>query len=350
MSIAAMLCAAGLALAVPSAPSGDLKFAPAAGSSVHASFIEHTTWKLDRVERSDERANPWPKFQLAGEASRTLAIVDRFDEIQGGAVSKRSREFESTGARSVVSMTVGTWTSELTLSRASPLAKARVVFGRAAADKPAVATLAGEAKLDPRLLGGLRDDTDLLALLPSEHVQQGASWSVDAARLVEILAPGGELGLLPERLTSDDVFDPTEKATLAMCAVSENTNALHGSARLTWSGTTKDDERELATILVEVEFDSRTPQGARVASWLVSSGRATKRTQFEAVFACSTHGKGELTWDITHARAASLVLDLESEISVRESWHEQLDGADTPLADELTLSATTELAAQFEAR
>jgi len=330
---------------------GSLAFAPAQGASVRASFVEHTQWKLERVERSDERANAWPKFALAGEAQRGLSIVDRFEAVAGGVVAKRVREFEALNAKSVVSMTVGTWTSELTTARVSPLAKSSVVFERAETSKPAVAKFAADSKLDAHLLSGLRDDTDMLALLPAAKVEPGASWSVDAALLLDVLRPGGELGLLPSRgLQSDDVFDPTEKVVLALFAPSENTDAMHGHAQMTWSNTTKDDERELAVIEITLEFDSRTPQGARVASWLASANRTTKRTQFEAVFACSTHGKGELLWDVTHSRAASLVLDLESEISVSESWHEPVDGTDTPLADELTLSATTELSAQFEAR
>jgi hypothetical protein len=351
-ALVAWIACAALGAQDPGSKSApQLAFAPAAGTGVHASFVENTRWKLEHIERSDERANAWPEMGLAGSTRRTLALTDLFEKVDGGSVVARSRQYETVRADSVPEVTIGHWTSELPFARTSPLAKARVAFTRTAPGKPAAAANAGDSMLDGKRLAGLREDTDLACLLPSEGVREGASWSLDVPRLIDVLRPGGELALEPAQgMTSDDIFDPSERAVFALCSLSENASAFAGHAKLTWSSTANDDERELAIVDIEFVADARVPQGERVADLLAAAKRTTARTGFAAVFSWSVHGTGQLTWDLTHHRAASFLLELESDLSIRETWRQKIADAEVALADELTLKATSELSAQFEAR
>ncbi len=122
--------------------------------------------------------------------------------------------------------------------------------------------------LDPGLLAGLEEDTDLRGLLPWEEKQVGEAWFVDAAPLTQILWPGGAISYRNDQgkylaRPVDQRFVENLDGTLRVELASVLVTAGSRCARCTIRGRTTADagfEHDLTVSLDDRELSFRVQQ------------------------------------------------------------------------------------------
>jgi len=331
------------------APSSDLRFAAEKGVSVRKTFQEQTTWSLGSIEQIvDGSPTGLPTPEMTGKSERRLTVVDTCTSVDAGVALELVREFETVEGHSGLDFEVQGATEQFALDMSSELDGGKVIFERKTKGSEPEPRFAPESKASSKLLEGLRDDLDLRAFLTEEGVGVGDWWKVDAATLVDVLAPGGELWLVPKKGAVPpeqlQILDASDVLATTLCGLAENTGDLAGEVLCTWKETKTEGEREIAVIEVEWESTSRTDASERLARRMRAAGEDTSRTELEVVMSVTAEGRGQLLWDLGSSRAIALALALEAKFDVTFGFNQE--GSD--VAYHFTLDAESALKSEFE--
>jgi hypothetical protein len=343
------LLAFGAAAAPATAPGNALAFAPASGSSVKRSFSEATAWKLSSIERVlDGQPSPMQAPELEGECRRELVVLDVYAELAGGLPKRLERDFESISGHSVLSIATTAEPEVLEVHLASPHEDAKVTIERKEPSAaPAFRVRGSDAASSPQF-AGLREDLDLRALVAEEGVEEGDHWTIDAATLADVFAPGGALDLAPKTgdLPLSAYLEPEDVGGTTLCCLADNAGELSGEVLCTWRSTKKEGEASWAVIELEWDSTTRSDVAPELLRRLVESGDDSMRDQLSMLMSWKSTGQGELTWDLAAHRARSFELKLESVVDVEMRWEED----SSIVGYHFVLQATSELATKIEAR
>ncbi len=331
------------------APEAELAFAPAADSRVRRTFDESTRWRiteLSQVLNGEPVAGPTP--EISGSNERKLIVLDHFAELGAKRPARLVRKFEELRGESRLEFEVSGMQENVKTALASALEGTRVEFTCGAADAPCKARFAEDSSGgDGALLDGLAEDLDLRALLPSEDVGVEDRWTIDASRLSQVLAPGGQLALNAAKgsIAPSELLDPLEVGTTVLCALSECSRELDGEVEAVWVSTRAVDGRALAAIELEWESSSTHDASKRVVQLLEAAGSPSSRTDIALEFVVASEGTGTLVWDLAAGRAHSFELELDSTIGCEMLWSE----GGSRMGYRFTIAAQSKFATSFEA-
>jgi hypothetical protein len=324
----------------------DLHFAPARGTELRKTFEERTSWSLKTAERivgGNPQGEDVPAMSCQQE--RRLVVLDRYVAVEDGVPTKLARELETIEGSCSVDFKIPQASDHVDLELHSDLAGAKLVFERKDAKSAPVVKFADEARASAAQLDGLREDLDLRAFLTETGLDVGDHWTVDAATLIDVLAPGGDVHRLPQhgaiRAGDLQVLTPVQAAAASLCSLADGYGKPEGDVLCTWKQTKKDGDDELAVI--EIEWDGHShcnldePLERACKAAGVEQGR-----ELSPSLAWTSEGKGQLVWDLKANHAHSFVLQLESRIDVR------ISGGEGEL--HYGLEAKSELKAEFEAK
>lgn len=171
------------------------------------------------------------------------------------------------------------------------------------------------AKIDGEedLLESLRGEFELLALLPPGPVEPGASWPVDLQRFREVLAPGGDLKLVPEggsmfgRMIEigvggdfADFYVPQGGEIVATYKGRRSVTVVEGTPPLVV---------EAGVIELAVNFVSLADRKYLYRMAMPQTERRENAKVDDVPLEYTFLGTGELLWDIEGGRALSLKLE-----------------------------------------
>jgi hypothetical protein len=319
----AVLGAVLYALAVPTPER--LEFRPAVGSALRKTFREVTALELDSArERVGGEERELAGLELALENERELVVADEYAALGERRPERLRRRFERCVTLGAVERS-GDREERGATRGSSPLAGRVVRFAfDADADAFAVA-FDDERGGDDDLLGGLREDADLRALLPADDVAAGASWELALDALAGVLDPCGDLSLAVDApVALAKTLLPCHLSSLAEVARGE----LAGAVRCEYRGSVRRDGRTLALVALELEGRARRDASGelrRLAGALGVDAEDVARLS-GCVLRTELEGEGEVLWDGEAGRVHGLALELAVELELE--LREERDGED----------------------
>lgn len=306
------------------ATEAELSFHPAKDSRARKEFSESVTWRITELTQllnGEPVTGPTP--EITGSSEREWVALDQYVELATGRPKRLDRKFEKLRGQSRLDFEVSGMSENVATPLVSPLEGVSVEFD-CSEESACKARFAEGSTAPSTLLDGLAEDLDLRALLPLEDVGVEDRWTIDAALLARVLAPGGKLALGPERgsIAASELLDPLEIATTVLCALSETSEELSGEVEALWRETREDDGRALAVIELEWKSAAKCDASKRALELMEAADAPTQRKDCALEFAVDSEGRGELVWDLAAGRAHAFELELESTLACEMLWSE----------------------------
>lgn len=191
------LAPALLALALPLE---EIAFRPSDGMSLTRTVQATRNFSLDDMEMT-MNGQPLPmdiQMEMDMSMAQKTVVTDVFGALADGRHTQLTRTFDElaqNGEFSVRMEMMPDGGQDATIEGKSELEGKKVVFEWDAEASAYVPKFEGEG--DAKLLDGLDEDMDLRALLPAAGVAEGETWPIDVKLLRSVLAPGGNLKILP---------------------------------------------------------------------------------------------------------------------------------------------------------
>jgi len=283
------------------APAGEISFSPAEGHSVTRSWTAGSQFSLDDMEMS-MNGQPMPmdmEMEMDMDMTMSFEVTDTFVGMMDGQPSELHRSFDvldSNGSFSVEAELMPGGGEEKTIEASSELEGKTVAFkwneenGEYDVDYH-------ESEGESELLEGLTEDMDFRALLPAGSVDEDESWDIDVKQLTAILAPGGDMGLVPE-------MDEEEMGMMpGMQDFGRGMNdmlgdLLEGEANGTFKGYQEVDGVRVAVIALTVSIESSNDMTEKVAE---AMGELPIEAELDIDYMdieVSIEGEGTLHWDV----------------------------------------------------
>jgi hypothetical protein len=300
----------------PAAPEASLVFGVAAGTRVQKTFdyrghLALTAWEVT-VDGGDVLGEATMEYEIA--VHQELEFVDEYRAMDGALPTLLSRELRRLDEEAVTRTQVEGQDTEESVDSSSELEGRTVLFTYDPEAGRHTVQFAEQPSPAAELLAELVEDSDVRLLLPAGAVAVDEGWTIDPARLDEVLEPGGNLQLIEEGEVGD--YEPGHFFT-----------AYGGACRGTYLGRREIDGAELAVIGLELELTHEEQSTGVDEDGDPTLDQTTLR--FELT--------GELHWHPRELRPVALQLDgaLTTTTSQQVHWHDDL--GDHELRESTTL-------------
>lgn len=204
-SIAVALVCAPLVLAFH-APATKVAFTVSEGTSLKKLFTSRLDLELDemRVLRDGQEPDGVPELEMKITTDLEVRVTDEYASVESSLPRKLRRTFDVIDVDTLMSMEVNlqgqTHNQESPVHASSELEGETVVFAWNAETSEYDVSFA-EEEGDKELLTGLFEDMDLRAFLPGREVEVDDEWEIEPRDIATVMAPGGDLTLVPEELS-----------------------------------------------------------------------------------------------------------------------------------------------------
>jgi hypothetical protein len=154
----------------------------------------------------------------------------------------------------------------------------------------------------------LRADFELRAFLPQRDVKPGDEWTVDAARLVDVLSPFGDLPLrftknadtVPPRSLAlgiggplDAVFESAQDPAPAKAALPK------GGVKVRLESVTREDDADIANFAIDYQVEFVRDQTQLARDWLSPLEIFDGLSVSSAEVRWDSRGRGSIAWDLS---------------------------------------------------
>ena len=191
-------------------PGDRIRFAPSEGSKVEKTFENKAEFTLQNMSLSmnGQDSPAKPEMEMSINSEQKVVVTDEYVANRDGAPKKLRRNYDELGNTVTIAMKMAmmgqTQNKDQNLTGESELQGKKVVFTWD--DEKSEYKKAFDPALDKdSLLKDLDEDMDLRVLLPKDEVKPGDSWDVDVKALASVLAPGGNLSIIPKEMSADEM-------------------------------------------------------------------------------------------------------------------------------------------------
>jgi len=302
-----------------SLPEEAIRFGPEGGARVTKSFEVTTDFVLDDlsiVVNGEDVGAMLGTFEVGAANDIAYEVTDVYVACEDGRPLELHRTFDSLSSDLSVNFMAEFGGEDMDVAGTSELEGRTVVFAWDAEEEDYSASF--EDGGDDDLLEGVTEDMDLRFLLPGAEVSEGDSWDVPLESLAGLVAPGGDLKLLPEGVNVDQ-----EEFSAEMTELFENTFAdlddiLSGDCVCTFVGVREVDGARLAEISIEIEVDGSVDLSAMLLDIIEMAGEEAGEEMPDidigaAELSLSVEAEGVLLWNVGANRAQEL--DLSGEVA-----------------------------------
>ena len=264
--------------------------------------------ELSIVANGEDQSDMVGAFEETQSSTLRITLQDDVLRTENGRARLVERHFASIEGEVENRWSDDEGSESETLERSSPLEGLAVHFEPSEDPEEARgdARFAEPGSGDEEWLEGLTTRVDLALLLPPDDVASGDTWSVDPARIRELIEPAGEL---PITTDADEAWGAPE---------GEPTESFDGEIELEYRGTRDDSGRRVGVVRVAVDVtiamdlsDMTGLAGLDGDEGYEDYGGSMEldvhdvETTFE--------GEGELRWDVDAGCLVSFRLDCETE-------------------------------------
>lgn len=341
------------ALLAFSYPDAKLVFGVEAGTSLKKTFKSSVQLTLDDMNMTMNGQDPpmMPEIDMTLSTDMEVVVSDEYVAIGDGAPKHVKRTYDTLAMNTEMTMEMdmmGTsQNQEMPMTFSSELEGKTVDFKLDADSGEYIATFP-DGEGDDELLTDLSEDMDLRGFLPSGAVAEGDEWDVPAAQLVNILAPGGNLKLMPEDVDVD-----------AMMGMQSNfgsmsdwfTEDLKGEVKASFTGTRDVNGKKVGVIALRVDISNAVDLTEMVEAAMeeIELPPEAGDIEFDHMdIEIEFEGEGTLLWDLEGGHAHSLELSGDFALLMNMGMAMSAQGMDMEIEQTMEMSGTMNQSAAFE--
>ncbi|HKX46567.1 MAG TPA: hypothetical protein VJP77_07680 [Planctomycetota bacterium] len=319
-----LLSATALAASTP--PQAGLAWGPEAGASVTKTFEVDASYDLEDlslVVAGQDVGEFIGTPEMTFSTLTKVVLADEYSAVGEGRPTKLVRTFEELENTFTMSVVVMEESSDEEGESASELEGATVVFTWDPETSEYRVAYPEETAGDVALLEDLVEDTDLRGLLPTEAVEEGATWTFEARALEALLMPSGDLRWMPEGMDAADV----EELQVLMEGLLEGfedllDELLVGERTATFAGTREVDGVRCAVVDLAVTIDSAVDLSGLLQELVEKAVSMQEEVPEDFSFSIDTAdialavtAEGELLWDVAAGLPHSLTMTGDVNVS-----------------------------------
>src|SRR5258705_6418050 len=287
-----------------------------------------------------------PEMEMTITSDQKVVVTDDYVKNRDGAPKKLRRSYDELGNSVTIAMKMAMMgqssNKDQNLTGESELQGKKVVFTWD--DDKSEYKKAFDPALDKdSLLKDLEEDMDLRALLPKDEVKQGDSWDVDVKALGSVLAPGGNLSILPKEMSSDEM-------AMGMPGMGSMADWLRGSlecdAKATFASVRDVDGVKMAVIKLTTKITvskdmTEMVQEAMKKAKLPPEAGELSIDHMDVDY--KLEAEGELVWDIAGGHMHSFDMSGPSHVNMDMAMKMSPGGQKMTIEYGMELSGTTAL-------
>ncbi|MFT7671187.1 MAG: hypothetical protein ACI8X5_003904 [Planctomycetota bacterium] len=201
----------------------------------------------------------------------------------------------------------------------------------------------GENKADESRLSSLLIGAGLELLPPTEEIEEGESWTIDLADGRAFFASGGTFAWQAEIDPGPfDLVYPGHVIAMSMMSLSHASEEIDGKIEAAWTRTLELDGVRTAEIALDLSAEFEADLSEALENICERSDQIGNEIDFQCAW--TTSGEGKLFLNLEEGHLTTLELELENEISVTQTWDEDVGR----IAIEADFSGTTTLEAECQ--
>ena len=334
-------------------PADRIHFAPSEGSSAKKTFENKAEFTLDHLSLSmnGQESPMQPEMEMTLNSTQTVVVTDEYLANRDGAPKKLRRTFDELANGVTMAMKMEmmgqTQNHDQDIKGESELQGKKVVFTwdeEKGEYKRAFEASEGKESL----LKDLDEDMDLLVLLPKGEVKEGETWDIEVKSLASVLAPGGNLSIVPKDM------DPDQMA-MGMPGMGSMSDWLRGSLEGTASGTLVSikevDGKKMATLKIAAKITVSKDMTEIVADAMKNAklppeAGAMKVDHMDIDY--KFEGDGVLEWDLAAGRAHSFTFSGPSNLNMDMAMKIEAQGQNMSIEYGMEMSGTTGFTLEVE--
>ncbi len=269
--------------------------------------------------------------------TRDLKLVDAIGKVEDGRILDFVRTYEvvldeeaSEGAREGVRVVDSD-------GDASDLEGQEVAFTWDAEEEEYNSKYVGEDPGKDEWLEGLTASLDLVDWLPASEVEEGAKWEISLDELGALIWYGGRVYPIEG---SEEVDKPEGGLAISVPKLSDaqTLEGTEGDARLTLIRVEEKDDQRIAVVTIALKGSVSQDMTEKMNE--LNDAKGLDFVYESAEQNIDMAGTGELHWNLTTGRLASLTLTLEQEVENLAEWSIEASGQEMELSYEGELSQT----------
>jgi len=334
-------------------PVDRIHFAPAEGSSARKTFENKAEFTLDHLSLSmnGQESPMQPDMEMSLNSTQTVVVTDEYLANREGAPKKLRRTFDELGNGVTMAMKMEmmgqSQSHDQDIKGESELEGKKVVFTWD--EEKSEYKRAFEPSEDKEtLLKDLDEDMDLRALLPKGDVKEGETWEIEVSTLASVLAPGGNLSIVPKDM------DP-EQMAMGMPGMGSMSDWLRGSLEGTASGTFASIKEVGGEKMAVLKITAKITVSKDMTD-IVADAMKNAKLPPEAGAMTVDHmdidykfeGEGELVWDLAAGHAHSFAFSGPSNLNMDMAMKLEAQGQDMTIEYGMEMSGTTGFTLEVE--
>jgi hypothetical protein len=349
--LAAALLTPGL-LAL-SYPADEVVFGPAKGTSVTKQFTNTTDLVMDSmsmVMNGEDMSGMAPEMDMS--TTIKMVVTDTYEELEEGRPAVLHRFFDTLSTEGDVSTEmVGMGAMEQELSGTSELEGTNVVFSWDTDSEEFDVAFAEGEESDEDLLEGLDEDMDLRLLLPSGAVSEGDSWRVDNERLASMLAPGGDLKIIPDMPEDMGGMGMNMNPGQGGMDMASMLGEVDGSVMATYQGSREVDGARVGSIKITIAISASNDitdmlQAATEEAEVPENFGDMDISYDYADVEFELEGEGELLWNLDAGHLHQFELEGDVAMAMDMGMAMSMMGQDMEMEMSMEMSGTIALGAE----
>ncbi len=269
--------------------------------------------------------------------TRDLKLVDAIGKVEDGRILDFVRTYEvvlDEGASEGAGEGIQVIEAD---GDASDLEGQEVSFTWDAEEEEYNSKYVGEDPGEDEWLEGLTVSLDLVDWLPASEVEEGAKWEVSLDELGALIWYGGRVYPIEG---PGEVDKPEGGIAISVPKFSDvqMLEGTEGAAHLTLSRVEEKDDQRIAVVTIAVKGSVSQDMTEKLNE--LNDVKGLDLTYDSAEQDIDMLGAGELHWNLTTGRLASLTLNMEEEVENLAEWSIEASGQEMELSYEGTWSQT----------
>lgn len=349
-------CALPVALAF-TAPKTTLSFAPSEGTSLKKTFTSEVDLALDdmSVSMNGEEMPFEMEMDMNVTSVTTYVVGDEYVAMGDGAPRKLKRTFDELSSTTSMSMELSVMgqnqSQDEDLDSASELEGETVVFEWSDEAGEFKVAFPEDSEGDEELLEDLEENMDLRALLPSGDVSEGDEWEIDVSTLGAVLAPGGDLKLVPEDMTPEMQQMMGGMGGDGMGSMSDwLQDEIEGTASGKFAGMREVDGQEVALIEIAININTAVDMTDKVMESMdempMPQGAEMEIDHLDLEF--EMEAKGQLFWNVKAGHFHSFEISGSTGLLVDSGMAMNMGGEEMTIENTVEMSGTISGSAKAE--
>lgn len=315
----------------------------ATNTKAFKSTVELTLDSLD-MTMNGQAPPMMPEMDMTVTSNQEVVVSDEYLSMRDGAPRKLKRSYDTLSGHTDMHMEMDmmgtTQTQDTPMEMSSELEGKSVLFAWNEDEGEYVAKFPEEGG-DEELLKGLAENMDLRDFLPEGPVSEGDEWEVPPAAIAHILAPGGNLKLLPENVDMEGMMGMNSN----MGSMADwFTESIQGTVKAKFTGTRQtDDGAKVGAIELHVDITNAVDLTEMVEAAMenVELPPEAGDMDFDHLdLDLDLTAEGTLLWNLEAGRFQSLDLSGDLSLNMNIGMSISAQGMDMNIEQTIEMSGT----------